>query len=239
MALFAISDLHLSLSGEKPMDVFGGFWKDHHLILKQNWERTVGKEDTVILGGDLSWAMKLEEAVLDFQFVDTLPGTKVLFKGNHDYWWQSFSKVKEALPKSMIPVQNNYVLFNRNVALCGTRGWTYPDAPVCSAQDEKIYRRELMRLELSLETARKDGFSTFIVTLHYPPFSSSLEDTGFTEIMHRYGVKVCLYGHLHGRDHCRAFSGVREGISYYFIASDYLKFSPLLIDPEDTGAGSQ
>lgn len=230
MALFAISDLHLSLSGEKPMNIFGTFWQDHHLKLKENWESTVGKEDTVILGGDLSWAMKLDEAAADFQFVDALPGRKVLFKGNHDYWWQSYSKVKEALPKSMIPVQNNYVPFNEDIALCGTRGWTIPSLQGTTQQDEKIYRRELMRLELSLESARKDGFSAFIVTLHYPPFSPSMGDTGFTEIMQRYGVKMCLYGHLHGKDHCWAFTGFRDGISYYFISSDYLIFSPLLLD---------
>ncbi len=236
MALFAISDLHLSLSGEKPMDIFGDSWEDHHLKLKHNWEGVVGDDDTVILGGDLSWAMKLEEAAADFQFVHALPGKKVIFKGNHDYWWQSLSKVKEALPASMIPVQNNYVSFNEDIALCGTRGWSFPAGQGCSEQDEKIYRRELIRLELSLETARKDGFSTFIVTLHYPPFAPSLVgDTGFTEIMRRFGVKICLYGHLHGKDHSRAFTGMKDGIHYYFISSDYLKFSPLLLDLESLG----
>jgi predicted phosphohydrolase len=231
VSLYAISDLHLSLSGEKPMDVFGAPWENHHLKLKQNWESIVGRDDTVILGGDLSWAMKLEEAAADFQFIDALPGSKVLFKGNHDYWWQSFSKVKAVLPKSMTPVQNNYVPYNDNIALCGTRGWTIPSAREGAGDDEKIYKRELIRLELSLEAARKDGFSRFIVTLHYPPFSFSLEDSGFTGIMQRYGVRICLYGHLHGRDHSRAFTGARDGIRYYFISSDYLNFSPLLIDP--------
>lgn len=230
MPLFAISDLHLSLSGDKPMDIFGSSWEDHHLKLKENWKSTVRKDDTVILGGDLSWAMKLEEAAVDFQFVDALPGTKILFKGNHDYWWQSYSKVKAALPKSMIPVQNNYVPFDGKIALCGTRGWTFPGAGECPEEDEKIYKRELIRLELSLEAARRDGFSKFIVTLHYPPFSPSLNDTGFTKIMQRYGVKICIYGHLHGRDHEKAFTGVRDGINYYFASSDYLGFSPLLLD---------
>jgi len=231
VSLFAISDLHLSLSGEKPMDVFGTTWENHHLKLKQNWESVVREGDTVILGGDLSWAMRLEEAAIDFQFVDALPGSKILFKGNHDYWWQSFSKVKAALPKSMIAIQNNYAPYNDNVALCGTRGWTIPMIREAPGDDEKIYKRELIRLELSLESARKDGFSQFIVTLHYPPFSPSLNDSGFTEIMQRYDVKICLYGHLHGKDHSRAFTGIRDNIRYFFVSSDYLNFCPLRIDP--------
>jgi len=231
MTLFAISDLHLSLSGDKPMNIFSDIWEEHHIKLKMNWERMICRDDTVILGGDLSWAMKPEEAALDFQFVDALPGTKVLFKGNHDYWWQSLAKITEVLPPSMIPVQNGYIRYRKNIALCGTRGWSPQALNEGSKQDEKIYKRELIRLELSLEAACKDGFSDFIVTLHYPPFGlSTEEDTGFTEIMQRYGVKTCLYGHLHGPDHCRAFSGQRDGIHYHFISSDYLNFSPLQID---------
>ena len=132
----------------KAMDVLAVSGRSSSQI-KANWESVVGKDDTVILGGDLCWAMKLEDAAVDFQFVDALPGSKVLFKGNHDYWWQSFSKVKAALPKSMIPVQNNYALFNGNIALCGTRGWTIPSVREGSEDDVKIYKRELIRLELS------------------------------------------------------------------------------------------
>jgi predicted phosphohydrolase len=230
MALFAISDLHLSLSGEKPMYVFGDAWQDHHLKLKENWERIVSHDDTVLLGGDLSWAMKLEDAAPDFQFIDALPGQKILLKGNHDYWWQSLTKIKKALPPGMIPLQNDYLLLDENIALCGTRGWTYPAPPCDTEHDKKIYNRELIRLELSLEAAGKENPSAIIVTLHYPPFTSALADTGFTEIMRRYNVKACLYGHLHGPDQSRAFIGMRDGIRYHFISADYLNFSPLLID---------
>ena len=233
MALFAISDLHLSLSGEKPMYVFGDAWKDHHIKLKENWEKNVNHDDTILLGGDISWAMKLEDAALDFQFIDALPGKKILLKGNHDYWWQSLAKVKKALPPSMIPIQNDYLVFENDIALCGTRGWTYP-APLWDTEhDKKVYNRELIRLELSLEAASKEKLSAIIVTLHYPPFTPSLADTGFTEIMRRYDVKICLYGHLHGPDQSRAFIGTRDGIRYHFVAADYLNFSPLPIDLRD------
>ncbi|HHT47340.1 MAG TPA: serine/threonine protein phosphatase [Firmicutes bacterium] len=229
MALFAISDLHLSLGGEKPMDIFGGEWVDHHLKIKENWEKLVSDDDTVILGGDLCWAMKLEEAQQDFNFIHGLPGRKVLFKGNHDYWWQSYSKVIKALPGSMFAVQNNYLAYDDDIALCGTRGWIVP-GEYCLEQDEKIFRREKMRLEMSLAKAQDDGFKKFIVTLHYPPFIRYEEEEGFAVIMKRYNVKICLYGHLHGADHRRAFIGERDGINYFFISSDYLNFKPLRLD---------
>ena len=214
------------------MDIFGGLWENHHLKLKENWERSIGRDDTVILGGDLCWALKLEDAAADFQFIGDLPGRKVLFKGNHDYWWQSLAKIKEALPHGMIPVQNDYARYGENIALCGTRGWSFPTVHGDTKQDEKIYRRELIRLELSLQAAQKDGLCEFIVILHYPPFTQTLGDTGFTEILHRYDVKTCLYGHLHGPDQTRAFSGLRDGVHYHFISGDYLNFTPLLLDPE-------
>lgn len=229
MALFAISDLHLSLGGEKPMDIFGGEWVDHHLKIKENWEKLVSDDDTVILGGDLCWAMKLEEAQQDFNFIHGLPGRKILFKGNHDYWWQSYSKVIKALPDSMFAVQNNYLAYDNGIALCGTRGWIVP-GEYCLEQDEKIFRREKMRLEMSLAKAQGDGFKNFIVTLHYPPFIRYEEEEGFAVIMKRYNVKICLYGHLHGADHRRAFTGERDGINYFFISSDYLDFKPLRLD---------
>ena len=228
--LFAISDLHLSLSGDKPMDIFGEKWEGHHLKVKENWERLVDDSDTVILGGDLSWAMRLEEAEQDFHFIHNLPGKKVLFKGNHDYWWQSYAKVKKALPDSIYAIQNNYYPYGDGIALCGTRGWTAPGAENYSEQDEKIYRRELARLELSLTEAQKGGCRKFVVTLHYPPFAPQGRETGFTEIMKEFGVKICLYGHLHGAEGQRVFQGEKDGIRYHFISCDFLNFTPLLID---------
>lgn len=227
--IYAISDLHLSLGGEKPMDIFGSQWQDHHLKLQENWTRSVKDDDIVIIGGDFSWALKLEEARDDFSFVHQLPGNKVLFKGNHDYWWQSYSKVKKALPPSIQAVQNNYVAYQGRLALCGTRGWTAPGGENYTAQDEKIYQRELIRLRLSLTKAQEDGFGEFIVTLHYPPFTSRGEDTGFTAIMEEFAVRICLYGHLHGVDQQSVFQGERDGISYFFVAADFLNFNPRLI----------
>lgn len=235
MRLFAISDLHLSLGTDKPMEVFGPRWEGYHEKIQEEWEKRVAEEDTVILGGDLSWALKLEETVQDFQFIHRLPGTKVLFKGNHDYWWNSLAKVKQVLPDSMIPVQNSYYPFHGSsepIALCGTRGWTIPGGEGFTSQDEKIYKRELGRLELSLERAAGEGYRRMLVTLHYPPFPPNGESSGFTELMHKYNVKVCLYGHLHGKDQAKAFTGERDGLHYYFIAADYLSFAPLQVDVE-------
>jgi predicted phosphohydrolase len=229
MALFAISDLHLSLGGEKPMDIFGSEWADHHLKIKENWGKIVSDDDVVILGGDLCWAMKLEDAQQDFAFVHQLPGKKVLFKGNHDYWWQSYSKVVRALPESLYAVQNNYFAYENGIAICGTRGWTIP-GEYSTELDGKIFKREKMRLELSLGQAQNDGYEKFIVTLHYPPFIRYEEDEGFAKIMKKYNVKICLYGHLHGADHQRAYTGEKEGIKYYFISCDYLGFKPLRLD---------
>ena len=230
MRLFAISDLHLSLGGEKPMNIFGEHWQDHHLKLKKNWEAAVTAEDVVVLGGDLSWALKLEEAREDFAFVDSLPGQKVLFKGNHDYWWQSYAKVKAALPESMYALQNNYHPFADRIALCGTRGWSVPAQGKSGQDDEKVYNRELLRLEMSLKNARQDGYEDIIVTLHYPPFSNRRAGSGFVEIMKSFEVKICLYGHLHGEDHAKAVEGEVDGITYYLTACDYLFFKPRPID---------
>ncbi len=229
MSLFAISDLHLSLGGEKPMDIFGERWENHHLKLRENWHRVVGRQDTVILGGDLSWALKLEEAAADLAFIHELPGRKIIFRGNHDYWWKSYAKVLNALPSSIHAVQNNYYAYG-DLALCGTRGWTAPGGDNYTEQDRKIFQRELLRLEMSLERAWKDGFSSLLVTLHYPPWNLRQEDTEFVDLLHRFGVKMCLYGHLHGVDHQRALQGNKDGILYYFTASDYLDFTPLRLD---------
>ncbi len=229
MSLFAISDLHLSLDGDKPMDIFGERWEQHHQRLKEHWEGMVGNDDTVIIGGDISWALRLEETELDFQFIHGLPGRKVFFKGNHDYWWQSYAKVKKFLPASICAVQNNYCLYEGHIAICGTRGWTVPGSTNFTEEDDRVYRRELIRLELSLSMAKKDGFEETVAVLHYPPFDPALEDSEFVAVLHKYNVKICLYGHLHGADHDRAFNGERDGVTYYFTASDYLNFHPLQI----------
>lgn len=229
MSLFAISDLHLSLNGEKPMHIFGEHWEGHHLKLKEQWEQVVAAEDTVIIGGDISWALKLEQTGEDFRFIHALPGRKVIFKGNHDYWWQSYAQVKKALPPGICAVQNNYCSYADSVAVCGTRGWNIPGVINFTEHDERVYQRELIRLELSLSLAVKDGYEQIVAVLHYPPFGPGQEDSGFVALLHKYNVKTCIYGHLHGDDHRRAFSGERDGISYHFTACDYLDFRPLRI----------
>lgn len=230
MALFALSDLHLSLAVDKPMNIFGDQWEGYPLKIKENWERAVSSADTVILGGDLSWAMKLKEAREDLQFIHALPGIKVIFRGNHDYWWKSYAQVKRALPESIFAVQNNYYPYDQRLAICGTRGWAPPGGENYTAQDEKIYKRELIRLELSLSAAWKDGYRDLLAVLHYPPLTSRQEETEFVEIMRRFQVKICIFGHLHGIDHRNAFTGEKNGIYYYFTSSDYLNFTPQFID---------
>ncbi|ACB84586.1 metallophosphoesterase [Natranaerobius thermophilus] len=244
MKLFAISDLHLAFQVDKPMDIFGPSWENHHEKLETFWKDSVSNEDTVIIGGDISWALKLEEAKLDLDFIHSLPGKKIIFKGNHDYWWESYSKVKRVLPESIEAIQNNFFPFDRekSIAICGTRGWQVPltddksykqNNEQFSEQQEhnkKIFNRELHRLELSMNAAIDEGFENLIVTLHYPPFYKHNPCSQFAELMEKYNVKICLYGHLHGKDHENAFVGVKNNISYNFIAGDYLDFKPLKID---------
>jgi len=242
MRLFAISDLHLAFQVDKPMDIFGPRWENHHEQIKRYWEKEVSQEDIVILGGDLSWALKLEDVKEDLNFIDSLPGRKILIKGNHDYWWGSYKKVRQILPSSIYAIQNNYFPFDayKKVAICGTRGWLIPDMSEEHAahnseqkHNQKIYNREVNRLDLSLQSAWKDGFTNSIVTIHYPPFCRSKGNgSGFIDVMNKYNVKVCVYGHLHGEDHYKAFVGSKQGIDFYFTSADYLQFKPQKIDLE-------
>lgn len=229
MKIFAISDLHLSFSSDKPMDVFGSEWENHDLKIKEKWEELIEERDIVIIPGDISWGMKRQDTEADFRWIHELPGTKLFFKGNHDLWWTTPAKLN-AMYSDMIFLQNNYYPAG-DIAVCGTRGWNLPQS---SAQwtdhDEKIYRRELGRLRTSLEAARKDGFEKLIAALHYPPIEMQNRSTGFTEILQEFGVCTVLYGHLHGSvAHRFAFEGVHEGIQYRLVSCDYLKFKPALI----------
>ena len=225
MALFAISDLHLSLGNDKPMDIFSQNWEGHAEKIRNNWMETVSNKDTVVIPGDISWATYLDHAIEDFKFLNQLPGRKIISKGNHDYWWTTASKMNKFLQENHIEniffLHNNFYTYNE-WAICGTRGWSVHEKAI-GEDPKKIFNREYKRLELSLEQARKNGYSRIIAVLHYPPFNYDKLDNGFIDIMKSYDVSMCLYGHLHGE-----FSCVRQGtidrIEYIFVSSDYLDF---------------
>lgn len=227
MRIFALADLHLSFSSSKPMDVFGPAWKNHHFQIEKNWTALVAPEDLVLVCGDISWAMQMGEVSQDLDFIARLPGKKVLIRGNHDYWWKSISKVRAKLPDGVFALQNDYFPVE-GIAVCGTRGWTLPGGNQ-SAEDDKIYARELVRAELSLRSAEADGYDKKIFMLHFPPFNNGRLDPEFYRLFTQYGVFVCIYGHMHGSDHRFAVEGEIGGVRYVFAAVDYTGFSPVEI----------
>ena len=227
MALFAISDLHLDLNGEKPMDVFGDNWYKHEEKIKKNWMEMVKEEDTVLIAGDISWSMNIDEGIKDLDFIDELPGRKIMIKGNHDYWWTSISKLNK-LHENMNFIQNNFYTYE-DYAICGTRGWTCPGGEKYTNHDEKIYIREQIRLKLSLDEAVKAGYKKYIVMLHYPPTNAKFEDSGFTEIIKNYKVEKVIYGHLHGQILPWVLQGERENTEYIMTACDFIDFNPVKI----------
>jgi uncharacterized protein len=227
MGLYAISDLHLALSGDKPMDVFGEHWYKHHEKIKENWLEKISDEDTILIAGDISWSMKMEEGLKDLDWIHELPGRKIFVRGNHDYWWQSISKLNN-LYEDMNFIQNNYFTYE-DYALCGTRGWTCPGGEHFTEHDEKIYSRELIRLKLSLDLAVKNGYKKFMVMIHYPPTNERFEETEFIKIFKEYGVEKVFYGHLHGYSLKRVMVGEVEGIEYILTSADYINFDPIKI----------
>ena len=230
MSIFAISDLHLALSIDKPMDIFGDRWSNYMEKLKILWEETVTKEDTVIIPGDISWATYLEQAIEDFKFIESLPGSKIISKGNHDYWWTTSNKLNKFLVSnkfSTIAFMHNNSFKIGDIVLCGTRGWKCQGDDNFSAEDKKIYNRELQRLELSLKTSGCNEVESIIVALHYPPFNSKGESSDFIDIMCKYKVKVCIYGHLHGDSVKNAVIGKVEGIDFKLVSADNLNFYPI------------
>ena len=228
MRLFAIADPHLSSAHSKPMDVFGGNWTGHPQAFFDGWlESGVTNDDLVLIPGDISWAMSLEDALLDLRAIAELPGRKILSRGNHDYWWPSISKLRSRLPEGMFALQNDALRVG-DTAFCGTRGWTCPDADGFSLEDEKIYKRELERLRLSLQAARKLEAAQTVVMLHYPPTASNLHPTGFTALLEEFRPTCVVYGHLHGVNPERLLKDW-EGIPLHFVAADALRFRPKLI----------
>ncbi len=228
MKLFALADPHLSFNsaGEeyKPMGIFGDSWLNHGEKIRANWLDVVQDDDVVLLPGDISWAMTLEEVQPDLNFLAKLPGRKIISKGNHDLWWDSLSKVKKILPEGFAIIQNNSFVFG-NVAVCGTRGWQCPEGAFADAHDEKIFQRELGRLKLSLDSVPKEVRHK-IVMLHYPPVNGRQERSAFVELMLQYGVELCLYGHLHSYAIQNALEGVHWGMEFQLVSADYLGFRP-------------
>ena len=229
MRVFALADLHLGESVDKPMDIFGPVWERHAERIDRNWRARVGPDDWVLVPGDISWAMTLDEALPDLRFIDALPGRKLLLKGNHDYWWGSRAKVEAVLPPSLRLLQYDAFDLGEGMGVVGTRGWSPPEAPRSTPQDKAIYDREILRLQLSLKAA-KGRFDRCIAMLHYPPLYRGIGETAFVPLLREAGVKICLYGHLHGPDHRYAVSGERDGIRYYFVAADAVDFTPVEID---------
>lgn len=230
MRVLAIADPHLSRVGPKPMDVFGPGWEGHPQAFFDGWRATVRDDDLVLVPGDLSWAMRLEDAMVDLRDIDALPGTKVILRGNHDYWWPSIGKLRAALPPSLHAIQNDALRIG-DVVVCGTRGWTNPGTFEFSEHDEKIHRRELDRLDLSLTDAarlRRPGDRT-VVMLHFPPTNPRLEPSGFTERILAFAPDVLVFGHLHG-GRAPPLPDLR-GTDVRFVAADALGFEPAVVLP--------
>lgn len=227
MHLHTIADLHLSLSGDKPMDVFGG-WENYMERLEENWRRVVAPEDTVVVAGDISWGISLESAVEDFRWLDALPGRKILLKGNHDYWFSTKTKVERFFTdhgfSTLSILFNNAFDWNR-YTICGTRGWINEPGAVA---DKKVLDREAGRLRLSLEAGERLGGEK-LVFLHYPPVFQQESCAEILSVLQEFEIRQVYYGHLHGRSCYYAENGEKDGITYHLISGDHLKFCPFTI----------
>ena len=235
MSIWTIADLHLSFCVDKPMNIFGENWDNYEDKVKQDWLSKVKEEDTVILSGDFSWGTYLEETTADFKFINDLPGTKILLKGNHDYWWQTIKSMDKFLEENSF--ENIYFLHNNsyfvdNKIIVGTRGWNFD---FNDSDFERIYERELIRLELSI----KDGIQKYgedkeiICFVHYPPITKNMIENGikskYLEILNKYNISRLYYGHLHGASLKEAVEGNIDGVDLKLVSSDYLKFELLRV----------
>ena len=242
MAIYVIGDLHLSFSTNKPMDIFGKNWQNYEEKIKQDWLSKVKKEDTVILPGDFSWAMYLDETEKDFEFINNLPGKKILLKGNHDYWWSTVTSMRKYIKEKNFEnidflINNSYEF--ENYIIAGTRGWNITE----DEEDKKIYNREIQRLELSLKDAiqKKHNQEEIIVFMHYPPITNTNiaknKETEFIKLMQKYDIKRCYYGHLHGSSIKDAVEGQYFGINFKLVSCDGLNFEVLNITKIANGSG--
>lgn len=221
MKVYAISDLHISTNTDKPMDIFGGNWVNYLQKIREDWQLKVAPEDLVLIGGDISWAMNLEDAKADIDTLKDLNGIKIFIKGNHDYWWSSISKVRDIMPKDFYALQNDCIKFN-NVIICGSRCWSVPGSPDFKESDNKIYLRETERLKLSfkeMQKIREDG-DVVIALIHYPPFNVKRENSLFTDLFEEYKINTVVYGHLHGKTVRSDKLVIKNGIKYYLTSCD-------------------
>ena len=243
MKIYALGDTHLSFNEniDKPMDVFGYGWENHTERLEKAWNEVVGEDDYVLIPGDLSWALKLEEALTDIEWIHNLNGKKIISKGNHDLWWSRINYLNTLYDDIVFLQNTSYYIREANVVCCATRGWPYPGAVEYSEHDEKIYRRELIRLRMGLDDARKQvKEARLIVALHYPPSDAKCKETEFTKLLEEYGVSDCVYGHLHG---AVAFEsgprGMYRGVNYSLVSIDYLGCKPKLIYDSDANVATR
>jgi predicted phosphohydrolase len=258
MKVWAIGDLHLSGANPKPMEKFGEQWKNHDEKIYTAWRDKVAEDDLIVLAGDTSWAMKLQEAIIDLEWLAQLPGRKALIRGNHDYWWSSLSKMRNIAPESIELIHNSAVRVN-NVVIAGTRGWILPPVTKTTTNygetgnstsihqedelsgeveledwtehDEKILAREINRLTLSFEAAQKlsDSNCTLLAAIHYPPIYPDGTDSPFTKLIEQYEPKVVVYGHLHDAVQSEIFEGQRGSTHYRLVSADYIGFQPVLV----------
>jgi len=228
--VFAIADLHLEGSQNKPMGIFGDHWDNHWDKIKESWISNITDDDIVIIPGDISWAMSLDDAKTDIEELSKLPGNQIFIKGNHDFWWSSYTKVNNILSEKQHIIQNTAININ-DVVIAGTRGWLCPNSQEYKEKDEKIYKREAIRLELSLDEAAKlmDEKSTLIGVMHYPPFAVDKHPTLFTEIWERYSPAAVVFGHIHSPMMAKKYEGELNGVEYIMTACDYINFEPLRI----------
>ena len=222
MKIYAISDLHLSTNCNKPMNIFGPVWDNYLDSIEASWAKKVTRNDIVLIPGDISWAMKFEDVLPDMEYISKMKGHKIILRGNHDFWWKSIGEVRGVLKEKMYAIQNDAVRIG-NVIICGSRGWSAPENGVFKSDaDEKIYKRELIRLELSLKTMnamRQDG-DKVVVMMHYPPLDYRMNDTSVSKLLEQYNVHACVYGHLHNYDRTQKMKFKKNGIKYYLTSCD-------------------
>ncbi len=224
MKIYSISDLHLDIFNTKPMDIFGPVWHDYLDKIIFDWNNKVTENDVIILAGDYSWAMKIEDVGADFEFLNQLKGTKIIIRGNHDYWWSSLKKVREILPPNTYALQNDAIKIGDYI-FCGNRGWLIPEGKQNTEENKKIYAREVIRAEMSLKAANKlkENNEKIVFITHYPPFNNKVESSEYTRLIEENGVDIVVFGHLHGYVNPKMLYNQINGVRYYLTSCDAVK----------------